>query len=51
MARLARGLDADGPSSWDGLAAAATTDALHEALRTGKAVAVSLPGRPGLYRR
>lgn len=47
--RLAAGLDSNGPSSWDGLAAAATTDAVHEALRTGGAVAVHLPEKPELY--
>jgi myo-inositol 2-dehydrogenase / D-chiro-inositol 1-dehydrogenase len=38
-----------GPSSWDGFAAAAVTDAALEALRTGERTAVTMPERPGFY--
>ena len=38
-----------GPTSWDGFAAAAVTDAALEALRTGQRTAVSLPERPEFY--
>jgi myo-inositol 2-dehydrogenase/D-chiro-inositol 1-dehydrogenase len=38
-----------GPSSWDGYAAAAVTDAALEALRTGQRTAVSMPERPEFY--
>jgi len=37
------------PTSWDGFAAAAVTDAALEALRTGQRTAVSLPARPEFY--
>ncbi len=40
---------AAGPSSWDGYAAAAVTDAALEALRTGQRTAVTMPERPGFY--
>jgi myo-inositol 2-dehydrogenase / D-chiro-inositol 1-dehydrogenase len=40
---------AAGPSSWDGYAAAAVTDAALEALRTGQRTAVSMPERPEFY--
>jgi myo-inositol 2-dehydrogenase/D-chiro-inositol 1-dehydrogenase len=40
---------ATGPSSWDGYAAAAVTDAALEALRTGQRTPVSLPERPDFY--
>jgi myo-inositol 2-dehydrogenase / D-chiro-inositol 1-dehydrogenase len=40
---------AGGPSSWDGYAAAAVTDAALEALRTGQRTAVSMPERPEFY--
>ena len=38
-----------GPTSWDGLAAAAVTDAALEALRTGQRTPVTLPERPDFY--
>jgi myo-inositol 2-dehydrogenase / D-chiro-inositol 1-dehydrogenase len=38
-----------GPSSWDGYAAAAVSDAALEALRTGTRVPVALADRPDLY--
>jgi myo-inositol 2-dehydrogenase/D-chiro-inositol 1-dehydrogenase len=38
-----------GPTSWDGFAAAAVTDAALEALRSGQRTAVSLPERPEFY--
>jgi len=38
-----------GPSSWDGYAAAAVTDAALEALRTGQRTAVSMAERPEFY--
>jgi myo-inositol 2-dehydrogenase/D-chiro-inositol 1-dehydrogenase len=38
-----------GPSSWDGYAAAAVTDAALEALRTGQRTAVSMTERPDFY--
>ena len=38
-----------GPTSWDGFAAAAVTDAALEALRTGQRTAVSMPERPDFY--
>jgi myo-inositol 2-dehydrogenase / D-chiro-inositol 1-dehydrogenase len=38
-----------GPSSWDGYAAAATSEAALEALRTGRRVPVALVDRPALY--
>jgi myo-inositol 2-dehydrogenase/D-chiro-inositol 1-dehydrogenase len=38
-----------GPTSWDGFAAAAVTDAALEALRTGQRTAVSMPERPEFY--
>lgn len=38
-----------GPSSWDGYAAAAVSDAAVEALRTGRRTTVALPPRPQLY--
>jgi myo-inositol 2-dehydrogenase/D-chiro-inositol 1-dehydrogenase len=38
-----------GPTSWDGFAAAAVTDAALAALRTGQRTAVSLPERPDFY--
>jgi len=40
---------ATGPSSWDGYAAAAVTDAAVEALRTGRRAAVAMPERPDFY--
>ena len=40
---------AAGPSSWDGYAAAAVTDAALEALRTGQRTAVSMAERPEFY--
>lgn len=46
---LARGAEPDGPTSWDGLAATATTEAVHESLRTGAWAAVSLPAKPAPY--
>jgi len=45
---LAAGTSA-GPSSWDGYAAAAVTDAALEALRTGQRTAVVMPERPEFY--
>jgi myo-inositol 2-dehydrogenase/D-chiro-inositol 1-dehydrogenase len=38
-----------GPSSWDGFAAAAVTDAALEALRTGQRTPVTMPERPDFY--
>jgi myo-inositol 2-dehydrogenase/D-chiro-inositol 1-dehydrogenase len=38
-----------GPSSWDGYAAAAASEAALEALRTGQRVPVALADRPALY--
>jgi len=38
-----------GPTSWDGYAAAAVTDAALEALRTGQRTAVTMPERPDFY--
>lgn len=38
-----------GPSSWDGLAAAAIADSALEARRTGERVPVDLPDRPPFY--
>ncbi len=38
-----------GPTSWDGFAAAAVTDAALEALRSGHRTAVTLPERPDFY--
>ncbi len=38
-----------GPTSWDGLAAAAVTDAALEALQSGQRTVVTLPERPGCY--
>ena len=38
-----------GPTSWDGFAAAAVTDAALDALRTGQRTEVSLPERPEFY--
>jgi myo-inositol 2-dehydrogenase/D-chiro-inositol 1-dehydrogenase len=38
-----------GPSTWDGYAAAAVTDAALVALRTGQRTAVSMPERPDFY--
>ena len=38
-----------GPTSWDGFAAAAVTDAALEALRTGQRTAVAMPERPEFY--
>jgi myo-inositol 2-dehydrogenase / D-chiro-inositol 1-dehydrogenase len=38
-----------GPTSWDGFAAAAVTDAALEALRTGRRTAVAVPERPDFY--
>jgi len=38
-----------GPTSWDGFAAAAVTDAALEALRTGQRTAVTMPECPGFY--
>jgi myo-inositol 2-dehydrogenase/D-chiro-inositol 1-dehydrogenase len=38
-----------GPSSWDGYAAAAASEAALEALRTGERVPVALADRPDLY--
>jgi len=38
-----------GPTSWDGFAAAAVTDAALEALRTGQRTAVVMPERPEFY--
>ena len=38
-----------GPSSWDGYAAAAASEAALEALRTGQRVPVALVDRPALY--
>lgn len=46
---LTRGGEPEGPTAWDGLAAAAVTDAIHRALATGAAETVSLPERPALY--
>jgi myo-inositol 2-dehydrogenase / D-chiro-inositol 1-dehydrogenase len=40
---------ATGPTSWDGFAAAAVTDAAIEALQSGHRTAVSLPERPDFY--
>jgi myo-inositol 2-dehydrogenase/D-chiro-inositol 1-dehydrogenase len=40
-----------GPSSWDGYAATAVSDAGLEALRTGARVPVSLADRPALYEK
>jgi myo-inositol 2-dehydrogenase / D-chiro-inositol 1-dehydrogenase len=40
-----------GPSSWDGYAAAAVSDAGLQALRTGERVPVSLGDRPALYEK
>ena len=41
--------ECSGPSSWDGYAAAAVSDAAVEALHTGERVAVQLVERPDLY--
>ncbi len=38
-----------GPTSWDGYAAAAVTDAALEALRTGQRTTVSMAERPDFY--
>ena len=38
-----------GPTSWDGFAAAAVTDAALEALRTGQRTVVTMPERPDFY--
>jgi len=38
-----------GPTSWDGYAAAAVTDAALEALQTGRRAAVTMAERPDLY--
>jgi myo-inositol 2-dehydrogenase / D-chiro-inositol 1-dehydrogenase len=38
-----------GPSSWDGYAAAAVSDAALEARRTGERVVIDLPDKPALY--
>lgn len=38
-----------GPTSWDGFAAAAVTDAALEALRTGQRQPVTMPERPDFY--
>jgi myo-inositol 2-dehydrogenase/D-chiro-inositol 1-dehydrogenase len=46
---LASGEDPTGPSSWDGYAAAAVSDAAVEALRTGSRTAVQLRDKPDLY--
>lgn len=46
---LNQGQPLSGPSTWDGLAAAAVTDALHSAVETATAVNVSLPAKPALY--
>jgi myo-inositol 2-dehydrogenase/D-chiro-inositol 1-dehydrogenase len=40
-----------GPSSWDGYAATAVSDAGLEALRTGARVPVALADRPALYEK
>ena len=40
-----------GPSSWDGYAAAAVSDAALESLRTGSRMPVSLVERPALYEK
>ena len=40
---------ATGPSSWDGYAAAAVTDAALDALRTGRRTSVAIPERPDFY--
>jgi len=40
-----------GPSSWDGYAATAVSDAGLTALRTGERVPVSLGDRPALYEK
>jgi myo-inositol 2-dehydrogenase/D-chiro-inositol 1-dehydrogenase len=47
--RLTSGQPANGPSSWDGLAATTVADAATESLATGHAAAVSLPEKPALY--
>jgi myo-inositol 2-dehydrogenase/D-chiro-inositol 1-dehydrogenase len=46
---LAAGGDPTGPSSWDGYAAAAVSDAAVEALRTGARTAVQLRDKPDLF--
>jgi myo-inositol 2-dehydrogenase/D-chiro-inositol 1-dehydrogenase len=48
VAAIAKGR-ATGPSAWDGYAAAAVSEATVEALRSGRAVDVSLDARPDLY--
>jgi myo-inositol 2-dehydrogenase/D-chiro-inositol 1-dehydrogenase len=46
---LAAGEDPAGPSSWDGYAAAAVSDAAVEALNTGSRTTVQLRDKPDLY--
>jgi myo-inositol 2-dehydrogenase / D-chiro-inositol 1-dehydrogenase len=46
---IAAGQAPTGPSSWDGYAAAAVSDAALEALRTGTKTVVKLTDKPGLY--
>ena len=46
---LAAGQGATGPSSWDGYAAAAVSDATVEALHSGAKVAITLREKPDLY--
>ncbi len=46
---LAAGQGAAGPSSWDGYAAAAVSDATVEALHSGAKVAITLREKPDLY--
>jgi myo-inositol 2-dehydrogenase/D-chiro-inositol 1-dehydrogenase len=47
--RIAAGLEPNGPSSWDGLAAATVADATVAALRDGRTTAVTLPTKPQFY--
>jgi myo-inositol 2-dehydrogenase/D-chiro-inositol 1-dehydrogenase len=46
---LASGSGPTGPSSWDGYAAAAVSDAAVEALHSGTRVSVELLDKPDLY--
>ena len=46
---IARGDEPDGPSAWDGYAAAVVSDAGVAALRTGERVEVTLADQPKLY--
>lgn len=49
ISTVSSGAGATGPSSWDGYAAAAVSDAAVEALHTGERVEIDLGPRPALY--